>query len=109
MKTPPANPLWRTDTHQSIWMERWCDRCAQPEAALGRHDLGSGCPILNQALKSGRKPREWDRMPNAQTMDSTIKCNEFITEPASIRRPAVEDETLAMFDVTPIAPEVDHQ
>lgn len=110
MKTPPANPLWRTETHRSIWTERWCDRCVQPDQVrLRREGVGAGCPILAKALSTGRKPKEWTRVPQAKTLDSTLTCGEFSTVPPTVRRGTAEDETLAMFDVTPIVPEVDHQ
>ncbi|QPO16496.1 hypothetical protein SEA_TELAVIV_8 [Mycobacterium phage TelAviv] len=108
-RKPPVNPLWRTPTHRAIWTERWCDRCVHPDQELARRTgTGAGCPILASAVRTGRKPKQWTRVPNAPTLDSTLKCDEFRTQPDSVRRGTVPDETLAMFDVQPITPDVDH-
>lgn len=105
----PANPLWPTPTHRDIWTERWCDRCAQPDQAITRRGGdGDGCPILAKALSTGRKPKQWTRNPRAKTLDSVMSCDEFLAEPPTVRRGTAEDHTLAMFDIAPIAPEVDH-
>lgn len=101
--------LFRSKTHQEVWIDRWCHRCFQPnEAARRIQGAQTMCPILGKALASGRKPPQWDRMPRADEMERSIRCNSFQDKPADVRRTphqrqrdTTDDEPL--FDVTPYA------
>jgi hypothetical protein len=94
--------LFRNKTHEQIWIDRWCHTCYQPnEAARRLHNAETMCPILGRALASDRKPVEWDRMPRAQEMDHTIKCNSYQDKPPIVRRGTTETGDVPMFDLTP--------
>lgn len=61
--------LFKNQTHQDIWISHHCERCYFLTSHLG-------CKILTGALKTGRKPVEWDRNPRKNaTMAESIKCN----------------------------------
>lgn len=89
--------LFRSQVHQDIWIEHHCERCHHgiPDPML--------CPILRRALKTGRKPVEWDRNTRkGALMQDTIRCNMQTNSPpkyGGIRQ--VTDETITLFDVTP--------
>lgn len=93
--------LFRSATHQELWIEFNCHRCFQPEEAARRlHGKETCCPILARALSSGRKPPEWDRMPRADEMTRTIKCNAYQARPPRNVRVFNKDyEEITMFDV----------
>lgn len=92
--------LFRSDTHRTAWISRWCDSCFQPDQAQLRiQGTGNGCPILARALKSGRKPPQWDRTRSTD-METSIKCNEYSAKPAVVRR-GTAFEDVPMFDVEP--------
>ena len=95
--------LFRNDTHRDVWQMRWCHTCFQPDEAARRlHGKGTVCPIWEKAIHTQRKPPQWDRMPRADTMDRTIRCNEYTDKPPLNRRQVSQtthDEPL--LDVTP--------
>lgn len=85
--------LFRSATHQQVWRGRWCDTCFQPDEATKRiQGKGDGCPILARALRTGRKPVEWDRNPRATELERTIKCHEYQKKPALNRRQSHTEE-----------------
>jgi hypothetical protein len=84
--------LFRSQLHQDIWIEHHCKRCH-----FGQAD--TMCPILHRALRSNRKPVEWER--NTRTgalMSETMKCNTETRQPPTLSRPVV-NEDVPMFDV----------
>lgn len=97
--------LFRNDTHQDVWIENWCHRCFQPDEAMRRiQGKDTICPILASALNTGRKPKQWDRMPRNDEMAKSIRCNAFQPRPALTKmkmapNPIFEDEP--MFDIEP--------
>lgn len=103
-----AMTLFRNTTHAELWRQRWCETCFQPDEAARRiqHKQDSICPIWAKALRSGRKPVEWDRMPRADEMVKTIRCNTYTDKPPVTRRPVADvssQVTDPLFDVTPYA------
>jgi hypothetical protein len=95
--------LFKNPTHQDIWLENWCYRCFQPDEVMWRiQGKGRMCPILTGALSTGRKPKEWDRMPRADTMAKSIRCNAFLSRPELTKKQTIPDpQQQAMFDVEP--------
>jgi hypothetical protein len=96
--------LFKNPTHRSIWLENWCHRCFQPDEAMRRiQGKDTQCPILAGALGTGRKPKEWDRMPRADTMAKSIRCNAFSPRPELTKTKTVPNPLLEppMFDVEP--------
>lgn len=89
--------LFKSATHQQVWTGHWCDRCYRDRDA---------CPILAKALRTNRKPPEWDRKPRAQTMADSIKCNEFGRRPPVNHRAPPRFENEPLFEVTPYSTEV---
>lgn len=92
--------LFKSVTHQEIWIEHHCHRCWH----------NPGCPILAKALRTDRKPVEWDRNPRKNAlMQDSIKCNSETRQPPTIARATVADETLSMFDVSaPVDMDTEH-
>lgn len=89
--------LFKSVTHQEIWIEHHCERCFHYSEEEGR-----ACPILARALTTGRKPKQWDRNTSAkaQLMKDTIRCNEETRIPPKLERTKhFEDEP--MFEVEP--------
>jgi hypothetical protein len=83
--------LFKTPTAQEIWLEHHCDRCYL------RHD----CKILEKALRTDRKPPQWDRNTRAQLMQDAYRCNEFRRTPPR-GKPRQQFEDVSMFgDDTP--------
>lgn len=95
--------LFKNETHQAIWVEHHCDRCH-----FGQAD--TLCPILHRALRSGRKPVEWERNPRKNVlMQDSIKCNSETRSPPTTAKRVVPDETGSLFDVAaPINMDGDH-
>lgn len=94
--------LFRNDTHRELWRQRWCETCYQPDEAARRiQHKQARCPIWARAMQSDRKPKEWDRMPRADQMIRTIRCNEYAPQPPVIRRDKAVGEDQPMFDVEP--------
>lgn len=94
--------LFRSTTHQELWRQHWCERCFQAEETARRlHGKDTQCPIWEKALRTGRKPPEWDRMPRADTMDRSIRCNAYTPTPPVTRRGTAEAEDVPLFDVEP--------
>jgi hypothetical protein len=82
--------LFRSPLHQEVWIEHHCHRC---------YFHGQGCTILSKALRTDRKPVEWDRNTRSGAlMAETIKCNSETRQPPSLSRPVV-NEDVPMFDV----------
>jgi hypothetical protein len=84
--------LFKNQTHKDIWIEHHCERCA-------RHP---GCPIVLRAIRTDRKPPQWDRSTRKNVlMQDSIKCREEVRKlPRDIRRRI--DIDVPMFDVTPV-------
>lgn len=84
--------LFKSQTHQDIWIDHHCKCCY-----FGQGD--TMCPILHRALKSGRKPVQWDRsIRKNATMADSIKCNSETRQPPLVGRRVV-NEDVPMFDV----------
>jgi hypothetical protein len=93
--------LFKNVTHQDIWIEHNCERCAR---------LPGPCPIIAKVVASAnpRKPVEWERNPRKNAlMQDSIKCKAKVTKLPTGRR--VVNEDVPMFDVTaPIDMDGDH-
>jgi hypothetical protein len=90
--------LFRTPTARDIWVDANCGRCWRDP---------NGCPILEKALRTDRKPVEWTRNPRAQLMQDSIKCSEFATRPPLVKRKGEQQfEDVPLFEVTPYAVDV---
>lgn len=90
--------LFKNQTAQDIWIEHNCHRCFQPdEAARREHGKDTQCPIQEQALRTGRKPTQWERKPRAQTMAGAIKCNAYQAKPSLNRRGSAQPYDESMF------------
>jgi hypothetical protein len=77
--------LFKNSTHQEIWRQRWCETCFQPQEAQRRiQGKDTVCPFWAQALRTGRTPVVWDRMPRADEMERSIRCNEYAPKPPRI-------------------------
>jgi hypothetical protein len=88
--------LFKNKTHQDIWIEHHCGRCF-----FGKAD--TMCPILHRALRSGRKPVEWQRNPRKNVlMQDSIKCDAQTRTPPTVKQPKTFED-IPMFDVTPVA------
>lgn len=95
--------LFRSELHQEIWIEHHCNQCF-----YGKAD--TLCPILHRALRSNRKPVEWERNTRKNvTMAETIKCNMETRTPPRVER-LIVDIDVPMFDVetTDAAMDSDH-
>jgi len=94
--------LFRNSTHQEMWRQHWCETCFQPDEAARRiQGKATQCPIWEKAMRTGRKPPEWDRMPRADEMVKTIRCNEHTPRPPINKRAPSNEITEPLFDVTP--------
>lgn len=93
--------LFRNDTHRDIWLEHHCHMCF--------HHQGAGCKIVQRALRTGRKPVEWERNPRKNAlMQDSIKCNEETRSPPTLTKRVV-NEDVPMFDVAaPIDMDTEH-
>lgn len=91
--------LFRNKTHQDIWIEHHCERCARQ----------SGCTIILKAVRTQRKPPEWDRSNRANAlMQDSIRCNEEVRVLPIPKLPKMFDD-VPMFDVeTPVNMDGDH-
>src|ERR1700733_10075998 len=101
-----AMTLFRNTTHQEVWRQRWCETCFQPQEAQRRiQGKDTQCPHWEQAMRNGRKPVVWDRMPRADEMERTIKCNAYQDKPALTKKPrspfTVLDDGDLLFTVDP--------
>lgn len=75
--------LFKNNTHQEVWRQRWCETCFQPDEATRRiQGKDTQCPIWAAAMRSGRKPVAWERMPRADEMERSIRCNAYEAKPA---------------------------
>jgi hypothetical protein len=84
--------LFKNQTHQDIWIGHHCERCF--------HYADSECPILSKALRTNRKPPQWDRSTRKNAlMQDTIKCNEETHQPPRTGVKRVVNEDVPMFDV----------
>jgi hypothetical protein len=94
--------LFKNKTHEEIWIDHHCHRCFQPDE-YSRRELGRDtiCPILAKALKTQRKPREWDRPHRPARMQDAYKCNEFQAQPQRYTRQPQQFEDVEMFKVEP--------
>lgn len=82
--------LFKTSTAQSIWIEHHCDRCWRQD----------GCRILERAIRTDRKPAQWERNSRASLMQDAYKCSEFSHIPTRPKREQ-QFEDVPMFDVEP--------
>lgn len=96
--------LFRSAVHRAVWVESHCLGCWRYRS--GRQIADSGCPILDRADRTDRKPVEWQRNPRGELMSDTYKCAEKASRPP--RPPATEDATLPLFDITPVVDMGDH-
>lgn len=84
--------LFNNPTHQHIWLEHHCHQCF--------HHRGRGCPIVQKALQSDRKPVEWERNPRKNVlMQDSIKCNVETRRPPPVGRAPKAFDDVPMFDV----------
>lgn len=95
--------LFKNQTHQDIWIEHHCHRCWRNGA----------CTILDKALRTNRKPVEWERNPRKNVlMQDSIKCNEQAKLPPPVARFHYDGDMsidVPMFDVAaPINMDGDH-
>lgn len=98
----PIMTVFRNDTHEGVWIERWCDTCFEPHRAAQRiQGRDTECPILARYLKRKRKPMEWERQPRQKDMDKTVKCTEYQSKPAATTRAKAQCEDVPMFDIEP--------
>lgn len=99
--------IFKNQTHQDIWIDRWCHTCFQPDEAQRRiQGKNTQCPIQARALKPGRKtlPKEWERNSRNDTMEHSIKCTQYQPKPPDTRWRAnllTVDDVAALFDVDP--------
>lgn len=93
--------LFRNSTHRDVWKSRWCETCFEPHEAMRRiQGKQEVCPIWAKAMREDRKPPQWDRMPRADEMEKSIKCNEYTSRPPRNIRVFNKDyEEIAMFDL----------
>lgn len=115
--------LFRTETPRGVWIEQHCVRCWRGKDA--GDPARPQCPILTKAIRTDRKPVEWQRNPRANTIAGMYKCDEFSTEPPRVKRQEQQFEDVPMFEVESVdvgfvpvegwperpgtAKEVDHQ
>jgi hypothetical protein len=102
--------LFKTQTHLEVWQMRWCHTCFQPDEAQRRlQGKDTVCPIWEKAIRTGRKPVQWDRV-KTDLMEHTIRCNAYEQRPALTRQTGKNTaaENLAMFDVQPVCDVGDH-
>lgn len=84
--------LFKNSTAQEVWISHWCARCYRTR------DGKTDCDIIAKALRTERKPPEWDRNDRAQTMAERLKCNEFSRKPPRRRAKDKQYEDIPMFD-----------
>lgn len=93
--------LFRSNAQRDMWIDRWCHVCFQPDEAARRlQGKDTQCPILAKALRTDRKPVEWDRNTRTDEVWRTIKCNSHTPKPPIHRREKHFDD-VPMFDETP--------
>ena len=95
--------LFKSQTHQEIWLDRWCHTCYQPDEAM-RRIMGADtqCPIQKRALETGRKPVKWERNARAHDMENAIRCHEYLDKPRTTRKTkALDANQDSLFDVEP--------
>lgn len=90
--------LFRNNTHRDIWIEHNCE--------LGCWRPPQNCSILQRALKSDRKPPEWERNTRTKNalMQDSIKCSEKAKQPPArqgFRADHVLLDEAKLFDVEP--------
>lgn len=91
--------LFRNTTHAEIWVEANCE--------MGCWRDYKTCPILERALRTDRKPPEWERNTRSGAlMAETIKCAEKSKTPPHVHKRV--DLDVPMFDVQPVTTEPDH-
>jgi hypothetical protein len=88
--------IFKNYTHQDIWIEHNCERCA-------RFNAGS-CNILakviTKPIDKQRKPVEWERNTQKNAlMQNSIKCSEKVDRLPIPKLPKRFDD-VPMFDVT---------
>lgn len=59
------------------------------------------CPIWAKAMKTDRKPPEWDRNTRTDEMQRSIKCNSYQSRPMRIVKAEQQFEDVPMFDLEP--------
>jgi len=79
---------FKSKTAQEVWVEHWCVRCYRDQDT---------CEILQKALRTNRKPKEWERNARAETMAKAVTCTEFSRKPPRpVKHQQFED--VSMFD-----------
>ena len=114
--------LWKTATAQNIWLENWCCQCyrmktpcaecATPEQCrAAQYNCGHlelkqpGCPILDRALRTRRKPVEWDRnTARNRLIQAAYRCNEFHDHPPRVKSKGFVDVPMIDMDDLPGPP-----
>lgn len=82
-------PLFKTETQRGVWLEHHCKRCWRE----------ADCAILKRALRTDRKPVEWERKSRPRTMSETYKCSEFGAQPPRITKGERQFDDVPMFDM----------
>lgn len=92
--------LFRNDIHQELWRQRWCETCWQPDEAARRvQDKDSVCPIWERAIRTERKPVQWDRTRQTN-MEHSIRCNSYTDKPESTARQVSQETQVPMFETS---------
>ena len=73
---------------QEVWTEHWCVRCYRDQ---------NDCPILQKALRTNKKPKEWERNARAETMAKAVTCTAFSRKPPLFAKRQVFED-VSMFD-----------
>lgn len=94
--------LFRSSSQQEMWRERWCQSCFQPQEAARRiQGTDTQCPIWERAMRTDRKPVEWDRNTRTDEIWRSIKCNAYTSKPPVNRRQPKQFEDVPLFDIEP--------
>lgn len=100
--------LFRSNNQRDLWQDRWCHSCFQPDEAARRvQGKDTVCPIWERAMRTDRKPVEWDRNTRTEEVWRMIKCNSYTAKPpVQKRRGEQQFEDVPLFEVTPYSTEV---
>lgn len=86
--------VFKSKLAQEVWTEHWCARCYRmPGGVIDQ----ANCSILSKALRTNRKPKEWERNPRADTMAGQAKCLEYNRKPPRSTK-TKQYEDVSMFD-----------
>lgn len=94
--------VFKTPTHQDIWIEANCHTCFQPDEAARRlHGKDTECPIIKRYNRTGKKPKAWDRTRSTE-LSKTITCRSYLARPEAVRRGVVNEfdqQQDSLFDI----------